>query len=142
MPHRKVSPRQLGVARRLRSSMSEAERRLWYHLRAHRFCGASFRRQTPIGPYVVCHEAGLVIELDGGQHGTASVKSRDEQRTAWLRGRGYRVLRFWNNDVLQNTRGVLEFIAAELEKAPPSLLAAKRRADLPRKGGGEERVAR
>jgi len=145
MPHSKVSPRQLASARRLRGSMSEAEKRLWYHLRAHRFCGASFRRQTSIGPYVVdfvCHDARLIIELDGGQHGTASVKNRDEQRTTWPRGRGYRVLRFWNNDVLQNTVGVLELVAAELEKAPPSLLAARRRADFPRKGGGEERVAR
>ena len=145
MPHSEVLPRQLGAARSLRSSMSDAEKRLWYHLRAHRFCGASFRRQAPIGNYIVdfaCHDAGLIIELDGGQHGTASAARRDTQRTAWLATRGYRVLRFWNNDVLRNTEGVLELIAVELEKAPPSLLAARRRADLPRKGGGEERMAR
>jgi very-short-patch-repair endonuclease len=85
----------------------------------------------------------LIIELDGGQHGAAAATKHDGKRTAWLATRGYKVLRFWNKDVLQNTDGVLELIAAELEKAPPSLLAAKgRRADLPRKGGGEERVAR
>jgi very-short-patch-repair endonuclease len=125
--------------------MSEAEKRLWYHLRAHRFGGVTFRRQTPIGRYIVdfvCHDAGLIIELDGGQHGTANTARRDMRRTAWLGTRGYKVLRFWNNDVLQNTEGVLELIAAELEKAPPSLLAASRRVDLPRKGGGEKPEAR
>ena len=66
---------------------------------------------------------------------------RDERRTAWLASRGYRVLRFWNNDVLQNTAGVLELIATELQRVPPSLFAAKRRTDLPREGGGEEQVA-
>jgi very-short-patch-repair endonuclease len=125
--------------------MSEAEKRLWYHLRAHRFCGASFRRQTPIGAYVadfVCHDAALMVELDGGQHGTTRTGKYDAGRTAWLATRGYRILRFWNNDVLQNTSGVLEVIAAALQKTPPSLIAAKRRSDLPRKGGGEEQVAR
>ncbi|HWM30429.1 MAG TPA: DUF559 domain-containing protein [Methyloceanibacter sp.] len=86
-------------------------------------------------------DAGLIIELDGGQHGIANTARRDKRRTAWLGTRGYKVLRFWNTDVLQNTEGVLELIAAELEKAPPSLLAARRRADLPRKGGGEESAA-
>jgi very-short-patch-repair endonuclease len=89
-----------------------------------------------------CHDAALIIELDGGQHGTARTTRYDAGRTAWLATRGYRVLRFWNNDVLQNTSGVLEVIAAELHKTPPSLIAATRRSDLPRKGGGEEQVAR
>jgi very-short-patch-repair endonuclease len=145
MPHSEVLSRQLGSARRLRNSMSRGEGRLWYHLRAHRFSGASFRRQAPLGPYIVdfvCHSAKLIIELDGGQHGTANHARRDAQRTAWLASRGYKVLRFWNNDVLQNTQGVLELIAAELERASPSLLAVRRRADLPRKGGGEEQAAR
>jgi very-short-patch-repair endonuclease len=125
--------------------MSEAEKRLWYHLRAHRFLGASFRRQSLIGPYIVdfvCHDAALIVELDGGQHGTAYGMRRDQRRTDWLASRGYTVLRFWNSDILQNTDGVLELIAAEIQKAPPSLLAAKRRADLPLKGGGEEQAAR
>ena len=139
MPHSEVSSRQLGAARNLRSSISRAERRLWYYLRAHRFRGASFRRQTPIGRYIVdfvCHDSMLIIELDGGQHGAAAATKHDDKRTAWLATRGYKVLRFWNNDVPRNTKGVLELIAAELEKAPPSLLAAKRRrADLPPQGG-------
>src|SRR4030067_2021099 len=140
MPHNEVSPRQLGAARSLRSSMSDAEKRLWYHLRAHVFCGASFRRQAPIGNYIVdfaCHDAGLIIELDGGQHGTASAARCDTQRTAWLATRGYRVLRFWNNDVLRNTEGVLELIAVELEKRTPPLRPAPRAgATTPPAGGG------
>jgi very-short-patch-repair endonuclease len=104
MPHSEESPRLLGSARKLRNAMSEAEKRLWYHLRAHRFCGASFRRQTPIGAYIVdfvCHDAALIIELDGGQHATARASRYDAERAAWLASRGYKVLRFWNNDVLQ-----------------------------------------
>jgi len=102
--------------------MSEAEKRLWYLLRAHRFCGKSFRRQTLIGPYIVdfvYHDAGLIIEIDGGQHGMIAGQKRDERRTAWLASRGYRVLRFWNADVLRNTEGVLEVIASELQRDPP-----------------------
>jgi very-short-patch-repair endonuclease len=98
--------------------MSRAERRLWYYLRAHRFHGASFRRQTPIGRYIVdfvCHDSMLIIELDGSQHGAAAATKHDDKRTAWLTTRGYKVLRFWNNDVLRNTEGVLELIAAEVE---------------------------
>jgi very-short-patch-repair endonuclease len=143
MPHRSFPDFQRSSARRLRSSMSEAEKRLWYHLRGHRFLGFGFRRQALIGRYIVdfvCHDANVIIELDGGQHGTLSGVRNDQRRTDWLAMRGHKLLRFWNNDVLQNTNGVLELIAAELEKAPPSLLAAKRRADLPLKGGGEKFV--
>jgi very-short-patch-repair endonuclease len=144
MPHRHFKPAHRASARRLRSAMSDAEKRLWYHLRAHRFCGASFRRQTLIGPYVVdfvCHDARLVIEVDGGQHARASEIKLDTQRTSWLACHGHKMLRFWNNDVLSNTAGVLELIAAELQTAPPSRFAARRRTDLPLKGGGDARVA-
>ena len=137
MSHRSFPNSQWGAARRLRSSMSEAEKRLWYHLRAHCVLGARFRRQALIGPYIVdfvCHDAELIIELDGGQHGTARGMRRDQKRTDWLATKGYTVLRFWNSDVLENTDGVLELIAAEIQK-PPSLLAAARRADLPLEGG-------
>jgi very-short-patch-repair endonuclease len=141
MPHRNFPQFQRNSARRLRSSMSEAEKRLWYYLRAHRFCGASFRRQTLIGPCIVdfvCHDSMLVIELDGGQHASARHVIADARRSEWLRSRGYKILRFWNSDVFGNIDGVLQLIAAELEAAPPSLLAAKRRrADHPHKGGGD-----
>ncbi len=103
--------------RRLRHDATDAERRLWYRLRARQISGAKFVRQEPIGPYVVdlvCREQRLIIEVDGGQHAT---DPRDAERENWLRERGYRVLRFWNNDVLANTQGVLEAIAAALREA-------------------------
>jgi len=98
-------------SRRLRRDQTDAERRLWYRLRSRQIEGAKFVRQDPIGPYVVdfvCRERRLIIEVDGGQHAT---DPRDAKRDAWLRERGYRVMRFWNNDVLGNTDGVLEAIA-------------------------------
>lgn len=84
-------------------------------LRGEQIEGYRFRRQVPIGPYVVdfaCLKAHLVIEVDGGQH--AQAVERDDQRTAWLASRGFRVLRFWDNDVLLRTDGVLEAIRAAL----------------------------
>jgi len=97
-------------AKRLRSHMTDAETRLWYHLRGHRFLGLKFKRQKPIGPYIVdfvCLEHFLVIELDGGQH---LQNEYDQKRDQLLRQYGYRVLRFWNHDVLNDTQSVLEAI--------------------------------
>jgi len=102
-------------AERLRREMTDAEARLWYYLRGHHFLGLKFKRQKPIGPYIVdfvCLEHFLVIELDGGQH-LQSVK--DRQRDRVLHGRGYRVLRFWNHDVLTHTQAVLEAIRLAIE---------------------------
>jgi very-short-patch-repair endonuclease len=105
-------------ARELRQAMTDAERRLWRYLRCH-FLGIHFRRQVPIGPYIVdfaCLGRMLVIEIDGGQHlGSAN----DELRDRWLRERGYRVLRFWNHEALKNTEGVLAVIAAALGNGEP-----------------------
>src|SRR6516164_7245643 len=109
-------------ARSLRTNSTNAERIIWSELRAHRMHGASFRRQTPIGPYVVdfvCHAAGLVIEIDGGQHFESKQEQRDARRDAYLAGKGFRVLRFNNYDVMINRQGVLETIAAAIERAPP-----------------------
>jgi len=86
-------------------------------LRAKQIGGYRFRRQVPVGPYVAdfaCLKAHLVIEVDGSQH--AQAKERDNQRTAWLESRGFRVLRFWDNDVLLQTNGVLETIRAALNQ--------------------------
>jgi len=83
--------------------------------------GASFRRQTPVGPYVVdflCHDAKLVIEIDGGQHFESAQQRRDAKRNAFLNSKGYRVIRFNNYDVMTNKQGVFETIAAELAAAP------------------------
>jgi very-short-patch-repair endonuclease len=120
--------------------MTEAEKRLWYLLRAHRFDGIAFRRQTPIGPFIVdfvCHELRLVIEVDGGQH---NENERDNRRDQWLRAKGYRVLRCWNSDVLTNRDGVLELILDAISRnRPPSRQSRTSSAsgDLPLKGGGE-----
>ncbi|MBA1233646.1 endonuclease domain-containing protein [Stutzerimonas nitrititolerans] len=97
-------------ARQLRRNMTDAERMLWQHLRAHRLGGQKFRRQQLLGPYVldfVHFGARLIIEADGGQH---SESQHDALRDAWLKGQGFRVLRFWNNDILLNTEGVLAVI--------------------------------
>src|SRR5262249_35580093 len=79
--------------------------------------GSHFRRQVPIGPYVVdfaCMAARLIVEVDGSQHGSDQGHARDEERTRWLEKEGYRVVRFWNNDITQNVEGVLETIYVAL----------------------------
>jgi very-short-patch-repair endonuclease len=102
-------------ARALRRRMTDAERLLWRHLRNRELGGWKFRRQYPVGTFIVdfiCVEKSLVIEVDGGQHATN--EELDNQRSAYLNKMGYRVLRFWNNEVLQETEGVLTAIFAIL----------------------------
>ena len=102
-------------ARRLRRDQTNAEQALWARLRDRQLCGAKFRRQHPIGPFVAdfcCPRRKLVVELDGGQH--AEEAASDEKRSRFLEAQGYRVLRFWNHDVLQNTEAVVERIAEAL----------------------------
>jgi len=99
------------IARRLRRSQTDAERVLWFRLRDRRLAGLKFKRQVPVDRFVVdfaCADAKLIIELDGGQHDQN--RQRDVNRTEVLEAMGYLVLRFWNNDVLRNTDGVLEEI--------------------------------
>lgn len=96
--------------------MTQAERLLWHHLRARRFFGYKFRRQVPIGPFIVdlvCMDARLVIEVDGGQH--AWCRLQDEARDAFLASEGFRTLRFWNNEVLGNIEGVLAHLGDFLD---------------------------
>jgi very-short-patch-repair endonuclease len=98
-------------ARQLRRNQTDAERVLWFRLRDRRLAGLKFNRQVPIDRFVVdfvCRDAKLIIELDGGQHDED--RARDANRTEILEAMGYLVLRFWNNDVLRNTEGVLEEI--------------------------------
>jgi len=102
----------------LRRNMTDAEQLLWRHLRAHRLCGRKFRRQQPLAPYVVDFVhfgARLVIEADGGQHNHSV---HDVHRDAWLREQGFRVLRFWNNEILQSHEAVLSVILAALSPGP------------------------
>ncbi len=107
---------QRGRARRLRENQTDVEDKLWSRLRDRQLTGVKFRRQHPIGLFIVdfcCVERGVVVELDGGQHVDRS--SADERRTRVLERLGYRVLRFWDNEVLSNLEGVLERISEVLE---------------------------
>ncbi|AEG48233.1 protein of unknown function DUF559 [Sphingobium chlorophenolicum L-1] len=98
-------------ARELRHNATDAERALWQAISARKVAGVRFNRQVPVGPFIcdfVARSIGLVIEVDGGQHG----ESVDAARTRFLEAKGYRVIRFWNNDVLGNLDGVV----AEIER--------------------------
>ena len=105
-------------AKHLRQHMTESENTLWRHLRAHRLNGEKFRRQQPIGTYVVDFVhfgARLIIEADGGQHNGAP---HDEKRDAWLHSQGFKVMRFWNNEISTNLDGVLTVVMAALAESP------------------------
>jgi very-short-patch-repair endonuclease len=125
----------------LRRDTTDAERKLWWHLRRLPAGGSHFRRQATIGPYFVdfaCHAKRVVIELDGGQHGEELHVQRDLRRDAYMRTNGYRVLRFWNNDVMQNIEGVLELIAEAMSAPlPPTPDPSPPLASLV--GGGESK---
>jgi very-short-patch-repair endonuclease len=136
MPHSRISSEQRKRAKVLRQTMTPAETLLWRYLKAGHLDGVSFRRQTPIGEHIVgfaSHAAKLVIEVDGYSHDFEQAQRRDAARDAWLASRGYRVLRFTNQDVLSNLEGVLivirEAATARIRGGTPSL-------SLPRKGGG------
>lgn len=107
-------------AKYLRKNLTEAEKQLWRALRQRQLDGHYFRRQASIGAYVadfVCFKKRLIIEIDGGQH--ALKKQQDDKRTNWLQNEGFSVIRFWNNEVLENLEGVLESIRAVLNESPP-----------------------
>jgi very-short-patch-repair endonuclease len=112
-----ISKFRRATARRLRSSQTGAEKSLWRQLRKLEMKGTHFRRQVPIGNYVAdfaCLASRLVIELDGSHHGDESNTAHDDSRTQWLEAEGYRVLRFWNNDLTENLDGVMGSIYAAL----------------------------
>jgi very-short-patch-repair endonuclease len=113
----KKSKEQVSLARELRQHHTDAESTLWMKLRNREMGGVKFRRQQPIGPYVVDFVSlrrRLIIEIDGGHHNEERTKERDEERTMRLEERGYRIMRFWNNEVLTNLEGVLEKIRETL----------------------------
>ncbi len=108
------------LARILRKNMTDAERLMWKHLRNRRLDEWKFRRQHPIGKFIVdfvCLEKKLIVEVDGGQH--AQNLEADAKRTEYLRQKGYRILRFWNNEVLQETESVLNSILLALSEYVP-----------------------
>jgi very-short-patch-repair endonuclease len=135
MPHNEQrSDSRVPRARTLRRDATEAEKKLWQHLRQPPFKQYHFRRQATIGPYFAdfaSHQLRIVIEVDGGQHYASAL---DEVRTRHLKAKGYRVLRFWNNDVLQNMSGVLLAIDAAVNAdRPPTPYPSP-----PQEGGGEK----
>ncbi|MBI4281097.1 endonuclease domain-containing protein [Candidatus Uhrbacteria bacterium] len=112
-------PKLTTLARKLRQKSTEVEQTLWRYLRAKQCDSYKFRRQQPIGKYIVdfvCFEKKLIIELDGGQHFEQLIE--DQQRDDWLKEQGFIVLRFWNNDLFENREGVYETIRSFL--IPPS----------------------
>ncbi len=135
MPHTPIAKIQKARAKHLRRAMTRAEVLLWRQLKAHRLSDLGFRRQTPMGRYIadfVSHSCKLIVELDGESHNFESVIQGDASRDAWFVSRGYRVLRFTNDDVLKALEGVIIAIGQAAEKqSPPSLT-------LPRKGGGND----
>ena len=133
MPHDEVGKIQRSRAKQLRREMTRAETLLWRHLKANRLTGLGFRRQSPMGNYIadfVSHACKLVVEVDGESHDFEERIRHDERRDQWFASRGYRVLRFTNDDVMKNLEGVVLSILEAAEQAAPLSLA------LPRKGGG------
>ena len=115
------------LARRLRQNTTDAERKLRKELRGRKLA-VKFRRQQPIGKYIadfVCYEELLIIEVDGGQHAESE---KDKARDEYFKKKKYKVLRYWNNDVLQNTKGILQDIMSNLHPPP---------GPLPRREGGD-----
>jgi very-short-patch-repair endonuclease len=107
----------LNHAKALKANMTEAEKRLWYRLRRKQLLNCKFRKQQPIQNYIVdfvCLEHRLIVEVDGGQHAESA---HDEKRDAILASLGYTILRFWNNEVMENIEGVLQIIAQKLNQA-------------------------
>jgi very-short-patch-repair endonuclease len=139
MPHNEVSETQRIRAKQLRRTMTRAETLLWRHLKANRLSGLGFRRQSPMGNYIadfVSHACKLVVEVDGESHDFEERIRHDEVRERWFASRGYRVLRFTNDDVMKNLEGVVIAIGLAAEQAaPPS-------PTLPRKGGGNSSIDR
>ena len=131
------TPSKTAQARTLRKSMTTAEGKLWSHLRNNNMHGLAFRRQHPMGSYVLdfyCAQAKLAVEVDGGQHNEETHCKRDQIRDAWFAAKGIRTLRFWNHDVLTDTENVLDRIwfAIEEFESVPSIPTPT----LPLSGGG------
>jgi very-short-patch-repair endonuclease len=110
------------LVKALRRHPTDAEKKLWRHLRNRQISGAKFRRQQPFGPYILdfyCAESKLAIELDGGQHSKLKGAAQDKQRDEYLKEEGVTVLRFWNNQLLCEFEGVIEMICTTLEGRSP-----------------------
>ena len=116
-----TKPNLVKRAKELRQGETQAEQIIWSWLRAKKLNGVKFRRQQPIGIYIVdfvSFEKKLIIEIDGGQHSFEENKVNDEVRTQWLESQGFRIIRFWNNEVFSNLEGVIAQIKEVLEDHP------------------------
>ena len=120
--HAPVPNRQRQNAKRMRRSMTDAEKKLWHELRAHRLMGLGFRRQYPIRGYIAdfaCPAHRLIIEVDGSHHGWDDISKRDAKRTSTLEADGWMIVRFWNDDVLQNLEAVCNHIVTVVQQRKP-----------------------
>lgn len=108
-----MAKKNINLAKNLRKNLTETERYLWKFLRAKRLNGIKFKRQEPIGNFIIdfiSYEKKLIIELDGGQHAEKGKREKDNRRDEWFERQGYKILRFWDNEVFTNIEGVLEKI--------------------------------
>ncbi|OHV86928.1 endonuclease domain-containing protein [Mesorhizobium sp. ORS 3428] len=124
MGHDLVPSRQRKNAKSMRRAMTDAELKLWNELRAHRLMGMSFRRQVPIGPYIVdfaCSGHRIIVEVDGSQHADAEHSQRDEARSAYLSASGWTILRFWNHDVIRDIDNICQHIVIAAGLAVPEV---------------------
>lgn len=141
MPTHPRNLKLVGRAKSLRKTQTDTENKLWYHLRDRRFLKLKFRRQYPIKSYIVdfiCIDKMLIIEVDGGQH---AENKNDLIRDKCLKAEGYEILRFWNNDVLENTEGVLKMIELAAANPHPAPLPEREREkgdEFPIREGGKE----
>jgi very-short-patch-repair endonuclease len=138
VPQFQVTKAQRARARELRRNLTDAERKLWQLLRSRQLSHLKFRRQVPLGPWIadfVSYERKLIVEADGGQH----VESEhDKARDIDLAARGFRVLRFWNNDILTTTNGVLERILEMIETPPSPGSSLRSKPPSPTRGEGKK----
>jgi very-short-patch-repair endonuclease len=135
----RVKPHQKAFATALRNNATDAERALWKSLRGDLLNGLRFRRQFPIGIYIVdfvCFETRLIVEVDGGQHADSP---HDAPRDAWLKSQGFQVLRFWNNEILKNMEGVMQVIAEAINSLKQILPPPQRVTREPFQVSGEGR---
>src|SRR6202167_1298090 len=129
------------AARELRSRMTDAERKLWFALKDRRFAAFKFRRQVTVGPYIadfLCFEKRLIVEVDGGQHADSV---RDAERDNWLAQNKFQLLRFWNNDVLQNLEGVLTSLSEQWDRPSHPSSRSRETPPSPARGEGKKRAS-
>jgi very-short-patch-repair endonuclease len=134
------TPKMTARARRLREGVTDAEQKLWRALRRNQLNGLNFRRQHPIGPYTLdfdCSKIRLGIGIDGGQHNSDVEIRKDTERSKWLASKGVAIIRFWNNDTLGNTEGVLAEIARVAQERSKTLTPSPA---LPLSGGGRKQA--